>query len=236
MFFSTEYILLIIVTIALGGATQLYIKSTFKKYSSVPSQSGLTGAQVAQRILEANGIAAGAGQESGEGACVVVPVGGNLTDHYDPRSGVVALSDPVYGESSISAIAVAAHEVGHAIQDAKNYTWGEIRTAIVPIVNFGSSAAGILIFAGFIINLSGLIWLGILGYSLAVGFQIVTLPVELNASKRALVQLESLGILAPAEVPGARQVLTSAALTYVAAALISVLNLMYYIGLASNRD
>lgn len=236
MYFSIEYILLIIVTIAIGGATQLYIKSTFSKYSSVPSQSGLTGAQVAQRILEANGIAAGVGQESGEGACIVAPVAGNLTDHYDPRSGVVALSDPVYGESSISAIAVAAHEVGHAIQDAKNYTWGEIRTAIVPIVNFGSSAAGILIFAGFIINFTGLIWLGILGYSLAVGFQIVTLPVELNASKRALVQLESLGILAPAEVPGARQVLTSAALTYVAAALISVLNLLYYIGLASNRD
>lgn len=235
-YMDPTYLIIMVITIALGGLTQWYIKSTFSKYSQVPSSSGLTGAEVAQKILMANGIAAQPGQASGEGAVVVQPVAGALTDHYDPRTGVVALSEPVYGERSISAIAVAAHEVGHAMQDAHNYTWGEIRTAVVPVVNFGSSMAGVLIFMGLFVGLTGLLWLGIAGYALAVGFQLVTLPVELNASKRALAQLESTGVLSSNEVPGARQVLTSAAFTYVAAALISVLNLLYYIGIARGRD
>lgn len=232
---SGEYILLMLVTIAIGGATQLYIKSTFSKWSNVPTQRGMTGGQVAQAILEANGIHAKVGQATGEGSVEVRQVGGHLTDHYDPRTGIVALSEPVYGSSSVSAVAVAAHEVGHAIQDAENYTWGEIRTKIVPVVNFGSSMAGVLIFFGFIVGLTQLIWVGIAGYSLAVLFQIVTLPVELNASKRALVHLTESGIVTAGESGGARQVLTAAALTYVAAALISILNLLYYIGIARDR-
>lgn len=235
-YMDPTYLIIMVITIALGGLTQWYIKSTFSKYSQVPNSSGLTGAEVAQKILMANGIAAQPGQESGEGAVVVQPVAGALTDHYDPRTGVVALSEPVYGERSISAIAVAAHEVGHAMQDAHNYKWGELRTAIVPVVNFGSSMAGVLIFMGLFVGMTGLLWLGIAGYALAVGFQLVTLPVELNASKRALIQLESTGVLSANEVPGARQVLTSAAFTYVAAALISVINLLYYIGIARGRD
>lgn len=232
---SGEYILLMLVTVAIGGLTQLYIKSTFSKWSNVPTQRGMTGAQVAQRILEVNNIHAQVGQATGEGAVGVRQVGGHLTDHYDPRTGIVALSEPVYGSSSVSAVAVAAHEVGHAIQDAEDYTWGEIRTKIVPVVNFGSSAAGILIIFGLFVGLTELMWLGIAGYSLAVLFQVVTLPVELNASKRALVHLTDNGIVTAGEAGGARQVLTAAALTYLAAALISILNLLYYIGLARER-
>lgn len=233
--FNSNYLLLMVVTIVLGLLTQWYIKSTFNKWSKVRSSKGYTGAQVAEALLKRNNIAAAPGQKTGEGAVAVQPVGGALTDHYDPRTGIVALSEPVFGETSIAAVAVAAHETGHALQDAENYSWGEIRTAIVPVVNFGSSLAGILIVFGFIVGFTGLIWLGILGYSLAVLFQIVTLPVELNASKRALVQLNDAGILSAQEIPAARQVLTSAALTYVAAALISVLNLLYYIGLARDN-
>lgn len=233
--FRPEYLLLMVVTIVLGLLTQWYIKSTFNKWSKVRGSKGYSGAQVAELLLQRNNIAAAPGQKTGEGAVAVRPVGGDLTDHYDPRTGIVALSEPVYDKDSIAAIAVAAHETGHAIQDAENYSWGEIRTAIVPVVNFGSSLAGVLIVFGFIVGFTGLIWLGILGYSLAVLFQIVTLPVELNASKRALVQLSDSGVLSAQEIPAARQVLTSAALTYVAAALISVLNLLYYIGLARDN-
>lgn len=232
MFFNSNYLLLMIVSIALGAITQAYIRSTFNKWSRVRGQKGYTGAQVAELLLQRNNIAAQPGAKTGEGAVAVRPVGGHLSDHYDPRTGIIALSEPVYDKNSIAAVAVAAHETGHAIQDAENYSWGEIRTAIVPVVNFGSSIAGILILFGFFVGISGLMWLGIAGYGLAVLFQIVTLPVELNASKRALVQLNDAGVLSPQEIPAARQVLTSAALTYVAAALISVLNLLYYIGLA----
>lgn len=232
MFFNSNYLLLMIVSIALGAITQAYIRSTFNKWSRVRGQKGYTGAQVAELLLQRNNIAAQPGAKTGGGAVAVRPVGGHLSDHYDPRTGIIALSEPVYDKNSIAAVAVAAHETGHAIQDAENYSWGEIRTAIVPVVNFGSSIAGILILFGFFVGISGLMWLGIAGYGLAVLFQIVTLPVELNASKRALVQLNDAGVLSPQEIPAARQVLTSAALTYVAAALISVLNLLYYIGLA----
>jgi len=229
---NSNWFLLMLVTVALGGLTQLYIKRTYAKWSRVGNKNGLSGAQAAQMILERNGIAASPGQPTGEGACAVVSVEGTLTDHYDPRTGIVSLSEGVYKGASIASVAVAAHETGHALQDAQDYTWGEIRTKIVPAVSFGSGAAGILIIMGFWIQLSGLMWLGILAYSLAVLFQIITLPVELNASRRALAQLSDGGMLSGSELPAARQVLTAAALTYVAAALISILNLLYYIGLA----
>lgn len=231
MLFNSNYLLLMLVTVGLGLLTQSYIKSTFSKWSKVRSERGFTGMQTAQELLTRNNIAAQPGQKTGEGAVAVTATSGQLTDHYDPRSGIIALSEPVYDKNSIAAVAVAAHETGHAIQDAQNYMWGEMRTAIVPVVNFGSSIAGVLIVFGLIVGISGLLWLGIAGYSLAVLFQVVTLPVELNASRRALVQLQDSGILTPQEVPAARQVLFSAALTYVAAALISILNLLYYIGL-----
>ena len=238
MIFSIEYIALLLVTLAIGGAAQWYIKSTFKRYSNVRAQNGLTGAQVAERILQANNILATVAETERVDArnnVVVTAVAGDLTDHYDPRKGIVGLSKPVYGVASISANAVAAHEVGHALQNADRYVWGEIRTAIVPVVNFGSSLSFPLILAGIFLNFFQLFWIGIAFYGLAVAFQIVTLPVELNASNRALVQLRETGILAEGEVPGARRVLTAAALTYVAAALTSIMYLLYFIGLGS-RD
>ena len=232
LYMDPSWLLLMVVTVAIGGLTQFYIKSTFNKWSRIQTQGGLTGAEVAERLLQANAIQAGVGHATGEGSVAVRRVAGHLTDHYDPRTGIVALSELVYGESSVSAVAVAAHEVGHAVQDAENYVWGELRTSIVPIVNFGSSIAGVLIIFGLFVGLTGLMWLGIAGYSLAVLFQVITLPVELDASKRALAQLQSNGLLAANEIPAARQVLTAAALTYLAGALIAVLNLLYYIGLA----
>ena len=232
LYMDPTWLLLMLVTVAIGGATQFYIKSTFNKWSRISTQNGLTGAQVAEKLLEINRIKAPVGHATGEGSVAVRRVAGHLTDHYDPRTGVVALSEPVFGETSVSAVAVAAHEVGHAVQDAENYVWGELRTRIVPVVNFGSSMAGVLIIFGFVVGLTELIWVGIAGYSLAVLFQLITLPVELDASKRALTQLEVNGLLTVGEVPAARQVLTAAALTYLAGALIAVLNLIYYIGLA----
>lgn len=225
MIFSSQYLLIMIVSIALGAATQSYINSTYRKWSNVPLESGLTGAQVAERILGASGV-------RGVG---ITAVRGRLTDHYDPRSKTLALSEGVFASSSVAAAGVAAHEVGHAIQDDRRYVWNALRSSLVPVANLGSQAAGILIVIGFMINLSGLLWLGVIAYAAAVAFQLVTLPVELNASRRALVSLEQTGSLPPHQMAGARQVLTAAALTYVAAALISLLNLMYYFGLA-NRD
>ncbi len=225
MIFSTEYLLLMAVSVVLGLATQGYINSTFRKWSKVPLDSGLSGAQVARRVLDADGLT---GVE-------IVRVGGNLSDHYDPRSKRLALSDGVYGQPSVAAAGVAAHEAGHAIQDAKRYFWGGVRTALVPVVNFGSSAAGVLILMGLFIGITGLVWLGVLAYASAVLFQLVTLPVEIDASRRAVARLELSGVMGPMQLAGARQVLFAAALTYVAAALVSIMNLVYYMGLA-RRD
>lgn len=225
MYFNSQWLLLMLISVVLGAATQAYIKSTYRKWSHVPVSSGLTGAQVARRILDSNGLT----------SVQIVSVPGNLTDHYDPRSKQLALSADVFGSASIAAAGVAAHESGHAIQDAREYVWGNVRTALVPVVNFGSSAAGVLIMMGLFIGLSGLLWLGIVAYSTAVLFQVVTLPVELNASRRALQTLETSGVMSPDQIAGARQVLGAAALTYVAAALISIMYLAYYLGLA-RRD
>lgn len=224
-YLDPTYLLIMFVSIGLGFATQSYIKSTFRKWSHVPLTTGRSGAEVARTILDSSGLA---GVE-------IVSVRGELTDHYDPRSKTLALSEAVYGQPSVAAAGVAAHEAGHAIQDERGYVWGRVRTSLVPVVNFGSSSAGILIMLGLFTSLTGLLWLGIFAYGFAVLFQLVTLPVELDASKRAINNLESVGMIAPDQIAGARQVLTAAALTYIAAALISVINLLYYIGLA-RRD
>lgn len=241
--FSPSWILLILVSTGLGFLTQRYINSSFRKWGRVALSSGLTGAQVAQRVLEANGVTVvgvnGPRSEpdaSGRDSAVrIQPVGRSLSDNYDPRSKTLNLSQSVYGESSVAAAGVAAHEAGHAVQDARGYVWGTVRSALVPAVNFGSSLSWILIMVGFVIRFSGLIWLGIAFYGVAVLFQLVTLPVEFDASRRAVAALESTDTLDPMQLGGARQVLTAAALTYVAAALIAALQLLYYIGLA-RRD
>jgi Zn-dependent membrane protease YugP len=162
-------------------------------------------------------------------------VGGNLSDNYDPRTKVLNLSEGVFGVSSVASAGVAAHEAGHAVQDAQHYVWGRVRTALVPAANIGSSASWVLIVVGFWIQVSGLVWLGIAFYALAVLFQFVTLPVELDASRRALSALEATSVMNAQQLAGAKQVLTAAAFTYVAAALIAALQLMYFMGLA-RRD
>ncbi len=204
------------------------VKSTFNKYSQLRSMSGMNGAQVAQRVLQAAGIY----------DVQVRHVSGSLTDHYDPRTKTVNLSDPVYNATSVAALGVAAHECGHAIQHAKSYAPLSIRSALVPIANFGSMLAWPVILIGLFFNTrsSGLIIdIGILLFSAAVLFQLVTLPVEFDASRRALVMLRTQGILADDELKYTRRVLKSAALTYVASAAAAILQLLRIILITNGR-
>ena len=218
------YVLLIIgMVLALAASGKM--KSTFARYQQVRSHSGLTGAQTAQRILNAAGIY----------DVTIVPISGSLTDHYDPRTKRLALSQDVYGRTSVAAVCVAAHECGHAIQDARDYAPLRLRAALVPVANFGSQISWLLIILGIVLGGTGLINLGILMFSLAVLFQLVTLPVEYNASHRAVALLDSIGILEGREVGQTRQVLNAAALTYVAAAAASLLQLLRLLLLFGNR-
>lgn len=204
------------------------VKGTFNKYSQLRSMSGMNGAQVAQRVLQAAGIY----------DVQVRHVSGSLTDHYDPRTKTVNLSDPVYNATSVAALGVAAHECGHAIQHAKSYAPLSIRSALVPIANFGSMLAWPVILIGLLFNTrsSGLIIdIGILLFSAAVLFQLVTLPVEFEASRRALVMLRTQGILADDELRYTRRVLKSAALTYVASAAAAILQLLRIILITNGR-
>lgn len=204
------------------------VKGTFNKYSQLRSMSGMNGAQVAQRVLQAAGIY----------DVQVRHVSGSLTDHYDPRTKTVNLSDPVYNATSVAALGVAAHECGHAIQHAKSYAPLSIRSALVPIANFGSMLAWPVILIGLFFNTrsSGLIIdIGILLFSAAVLFQLVTLPVEFDASRRALVMLRTHGILADDELKYTRRVLKSAALTYVASAAAAILQLLRIILITNGR-
>ena len=204
------------------------VKGTFNKYSQLRSMSGMNGAQVAQRVLQAAGIY----------DVQVRHVSGSLTDHYDPRTKTVNLSDPVYNATSVAALGVAAHECGHAIQHAKSYAPLSIRSALVPTANFGSMLAWPVILIGLFFNTrsSGLIIdIGILLFSAAVLFQLVTLPVEFDASRRALVMLRTQGILADDELKYTRRVLKSAALTYVASAAAAILQLLRIILITNGR-
>lgn len=204
------------------------VTGTFNKYSQLRSMSGMNGAQVAQRVLQAAGIY----------DVQVRHVSGSLTDHYDPRTKTVNLSDPVYNATSVAALGVAAHECGHAIQHAKSYAPLSIRSALVPIANFGSMLAWPVILIGLFFNTrsSGLIIdIGILLFSAAVLFQLVTLPVEFDASRRALVMLRTQGILSDDELKYTRKVLKSAALTYVASAAAAILQLLRIILITNGR-
>lgn len=205
------------------------VKSTFHKYSGYRSMSNLTGAQAAERILHRAGIY----------DVSIRHIRGNLTDHYDPRNKTLSLSDSVYGSTSVAAVGVAAHECGHAIQHQKNYAPLSIRGAIVPVANFGSTLAWPLILIGLFFS-SGtgtlLINLGIVCFSFAVIFQLITLPVEFNASNRALRILEDSGILNSQEIPMTRKVLGAAALTYVASAAAAILQLLRLVLLFGGRN
>lgn len=198
---------------------QTKVRGAYNKYLKVGNSTGLTGAEVARKILDHNGLFNVSIQE----------VRGTLSDHYDPRTKIVNLSSDIYHGTSLAGTAVAAHEVGHAIQDAKNYAPLRFRHALVPVANLGSNLAFPLIIFGAIFGIMGAAWLGVIFFAAAVLFQIVTLPVEFNASSRALKQVTTLGIIQGNERSGARKVLSAAAMTYVAATLVAVLQLLWFL-------
>jgi Zn-dependent membrane protease YugP len=215
-----SYLLLIAVTLILGFGTQAYIKYTFRKWGKVPISSGLTGAQAARRMLDANGLS----------NVAIKCVSGELTDHFNPKTNIVSLSEDVYDSTSVSATAVACHECGHAVQHARGFVPASVRGALVPAVNIASTAWIFVLLAGIFLSMMGMVWLAIGLYAATILFQVVTLPVEFDASKRALAYIRGYGFLPASETGGARLVLVSAALTYVAAALVSVLQLVYLLG------
>lgn len=215
------YLIFILPALILSIYAQFKVKSTFSKYSAVRSMKGITGRDAAFNLLRNNGI----------NNVSIEAIRGSLTDHYDPSSHILRLSETVYGNDSIAAIGVAAHEVGHAIQHQQGYKPMEIRQKIVPITNFASSASFPILLIGMFIANSNLIMLGILLFSAVVLFHIVTLPVEFNASNRAVLQLNQIGLISNEEVPMVKKVLGAAALTYVAAALSAIANLLYYLAI-----
>ena len=228
-YFDPTYMLVIIGAVLCLWA-QARVSSTYSKFSRVQSRTGMTGAQAAQRILQMSGIY----------DVRIEHVGGSLTDHYDPGHKVLLLSDSVYGSTSLAAIGVAAHECGHAVQHDKGYGPLKFRSALVPVANIGSKAGIPLIFLGVILGMNQvLIQIGIWVFALAVLFQVVTLPVEFNASGRALAMLGDYGMLERDEAAGCRKVLKAAALTYVAAAasaLLQLLRLVLLFGGSRSRD
>ncbi len=234
---NSGYIAMVLVSLVLGFCTQAFISRSYSKYSHRDNKTGMTGAQVARRMLDDNGMS----------DVPVECVAGTLSDHFDPRGPVVRLSEGVYGSTSVSALAVACHECGHAVQHARGYMPMRARTALVPVANFGSTLWIWLLLLGFFLNATGLIWVGIALFAFSVLFHLVTLPVEFNASRRGLEYISAggagtqvaggIGTALPESVTGgARRVLTAAALTYVASALTSLMQLLYYIGIARGRN
>lgn len=219
--FDMTYVILVLPCLILSLWASARVNSTFKRYSKQLSARGITGAQAAQRVLSANGV----------GNVRIERVSGNLTDHFDPKTNVIRLSDAVYDSTSTAAIGVACHEAGHAVQYAQEYAPIKLRAAIIPITNFGSKLAlplillGILL-SGFISTSYTFVYLGIACFGLSLVFQLITLPVEFNASRRALDSIRESNILTDDEIRGARKTLSAAALTYVAATAVSLAQLL----------
>lgn len=229
MFFNPLWLLMALPPLVLGLWAQSRVRSAFNKYSRVRTGRGITGAQAARSLLDANGLQ----------HVAVERVDGVLSDHYDPRSKTLRLSTKVFAEPSIAAVGVAAHETGHALQDRDSYGPLKVRSAIVPAVQIGSGLGPILFFIGFVMQSTlgdSLAWVGIILFGLAAVFALVTLPVELDASKRAKVQLVTSGIVTTEEVKGVDRVLDAAALTYVAAAVQAVMQLLYYVMIMRRRN
>lgn len=218
------YMILVLPMIILSMIASAKVNSSFKKYSKVLSQRGLTGAQAAFEILRHYGIT----------DVKIERVGGNLTDHYDPRTNVIRLSDNVYNSTSVAAIGVACHEAGHAAQYAQNYAPIKIRNTVLPVANLGSKLGIPLAILGFFLGFTSLAYAGVIFFSFAVLFQLITLPVEFNASKRAIQVIGDADILSEEEKVGARKVLTAAAMTYVASLAVSIASLLRLI-LTVNR-
>ena len=229
--FDWTYIVLVLPCILLSLWASSNVNSTFQKYSKQFSQRRLTGAEAAQRVLAANGVR----------GVRIDRVSGNLTDHFDPKTNVIRLSDSVYDSTSTAAIGVACHEAGHAVQYAQDYAPIKLRAAIIPITNFGSKIAMPLILIGILLSALGnvsytFVYLGIAAFSLSLVFQLVTLPVEFNASRRAMEAIESANILTEEEQRGARKTLKAAAMTYVAATAVSLAQLLRLILIFGGRS
>ncbi|GGJ20350.1 zinc metallopeptidase [Paenibacillus hunanensis] len=221
------FLILIIAAFGLTIWAQFRVKGTFNKYAEVPNMRGMSGYDAARHMLDSNGLH----------DVPIEPIAGVLTDHYDPVNRVVRLSEPVYYGTSISAVSVACHEIGHAIQHKVHYPMLAIRHRIFPVVNFASGIAPLLLLAGFVFQSFNLIGIGVLFFSVAVAFQLITLPVEFNASNRARDVMVAEGYVTHEEERSVGKVLNAAALTYVAAALLSVLELARYLFLLfGNRD
>lgn len=230
MYFDWTYIVLVMPCVLFSLWASSSVNSTFKKYSSQMSRRGITGAQAAERVLRSNGVS----------GVRIERVNGNLTDHYDPRTNVIRLSDSVYGNTSTAAIGVACHEAGHAVQYAQSYAPIKLRAAIIPITNIGSKLAMPLILIGLLFtvfeNLSyTFVYLGIACFGLSLVFQLVTLPVEFNASRRALAAIETGELLTEEEQKGARNTLRAAAMTYVAATAVALAQLLRLILIFGRR-
>lgn len=229
MFFDPLYIMMFIPALLLSIYAQIKVKRSYGKYSRIPTMRGVSGAQAARHILDAEGIH----------DVQIEMTRGFLSDHYDPRSRVLRLSEGVYAGDSLASVGVAAHEAGHAIQHARGYAPMRLRSALVPMASIGSNFSWVLLIIGFMLHSRGMISAGLLFFTVVVLFQIVTLPVEFNASSRALQALPASGILSDTEVAGARMVLSAAALTYVAAAATAIIQLLYFLiraGLIGGRD
>lgn len=224
------YVVLVLPFVLLSLWASSNVNRTFRKYSKQHSVRRLTGAEAAQRVLMANGVS----------GVRIERIGGNLTDHFDPRTNVIRLSDDVYGNTSTAAIGVACHEAGHAVQYAQDYAPIKLRAAIIPLTNFGSQIAMPLILAGILFSFLGrfsdvLIYMGIAAFAMSLVFQLVTLPVEFNASHRAMQAIAQTNLLTEEEQKGARKTLTAAAMTYVAATAVALTQLLRLILLFGNR-
>lgn len=225
MYFDYYYLILVVPMLILSLIAQGMVQSSFKKYSKLMGSRRITGAQAAEMLLRSQGVY----------DVRVERVGGNLTDHYDPKTNVIRLSDGVYSSSSVAAVGIACHEAGHALQYAKNYAPIKFRMALVPVCNIASRFAIPLIILGIILSFFELAYIGIGAFALSTVFQLVTLPVEFNASRRAMNIIKEQNILFDEEVKGARKVLTAAAMTYVAALAVSLANLLRFVFIVGNR-
>ena len=224
-YFDTYYWIILVPAMLIALVAQINVSSTFNRYSRIAGRRGLTGAQAAEEVLKAHGVY----------GVQITRVSGRLTDHYDPRSNVIRLSDSVYDSTSIAAVGVAAHEAGHAVQYAQDYGPIKLRGAIIPVCNFSSQISILLIILGFVLYSRPLFAVGVILFAVATVFQVVTLPVEFNASRRAIRSLRDTNLLDEQERRGAKKVLGAAAMTYVAALLVSIAHLLRYLLLFGSR-
>ena len=224
-FYDVRYMAMLIPVLLITLYAQAKVSSTFSRYSRIANSRRLTGAQAAEEVLRRHGVY----------DVRIERVRGNLTDHYDPRTNVIRLSESVYDSSTIAAVGVAAHEAGHAVQYAVGYAPIQIRAAIIPLTQVGSQVGIVLLILGLLLSFESLFFIGIVLFSFTTLFQLVTLPVEFNASRRAMETIRSGGLLNEEEAHGAQKVLSAAALTYVAALLMSIVQLLRYVLLFSGR-